>query len=537
MSLRTQLLLLQATIVLLATVLTGAIAASLQASAIREAYKDRLVGVAQSMARLPAVQSALENPNPSTVVQPIAEVIRKASDVTYVVVTDAAGIRLSHPDPARIGEKVSTDPSVPLSGKTYVGTQQGTLGESWRVKVPIFRTGTKTVIGTVSVGELESQLSADFLRTVPLLLLAMTGSAVIGVFGAAWVTSVVRRRIFRLEPAQIASLVEQQETMLHRIDEGIVTVDAAGTITLMNDAAARLLGADDLVGRRADEVLEPTLRAVLEHGEPQGELVLVGERVLIARSTGTTVDGAPVDATLLIRDHTELHSALRAMDGAQSATDGLRAQAHEFANTMHVVSWMLEFGEREEALAYLASVRGGGTIAGRAVELLGEPELAALVAVKTAQARELGIALEVVDATEGRAAIPKDLARDLVTVVGNVVDNAMEACGMGDRIRVTAELEEGEDAGSLVRLLIDDDGPGVAVVDRERVFVSGVSTKSAGAGEGHGRGIGLALVSRIAQRRGGRAVVDDSPLGGARLRIELPLASVARPASSAGAPA
>ncbi|HKT56819.1 MAG TPA: ATP-binding protein, partial [Microbacterium sp.] len=122
---------------------------------------------------------------------------------------------------------------------------------------------------------------------------------------------------------------------------------------------------------------------------------------------------------------------------------------------------------------------------------------------------------------------------DLVTVVGNVVDNAMEACGMGDRIRVTAEFEPGADAAGLVRLLIDDDGPGIAVAERARVFVSGVSTKSPGTGEGHGRGIGLALVSRIAQRHGGRASVDDSPLGGARLRIELPLASAPAPAAAA----
>lgn len=517
MSLRAQLLVLQALIVLVATVLTGTIAASLHATAIREAYKDRLIGVAQSMARLPAVVDALDDAEPASVVQPIAEVIRKASDVTYVVVTDADGIRLSHPDPARIGEKVSTDPSVPLGGQTYVGTQRGTLGESWRVKVPIFQPGTPRVIGTVSVGVLESQLNSDFLEGIPWLLLAMAGSAVVGVFGAAWVTSIVRRRIFRLEPAEIATLVEQQETMLHRIGEGVVTVGADGVISVVNDAAMRLLGRDDLVGRRADEVLEPTLLEVLHRGEPDGQLVLAGERVLIARSTGAHLDGTAVDATLLIRDHTELHAALREMDGEKSLTEGLRAQAHEFANTMHVVSWLVEFGDRDEALAYIASVTGGGTLAGGAAALLGEPELAALLAVKTAQARELGIALEVEDAA-GRPDLPRGLGPDLVTLVGNVVDNAIEACGAGDRILVRAERD-----GAALVLLVDDDGPGVPAADRERVFVSGVSTKTTDAAGPHRRGIGLALVQRVARRRGGTAVVAESPLGGARVRIELPL--------------
>jgi two-component system CitB family sensor kinase len=526
MSLRVQLVVLQALIVLVATVLTGAIAASLHATAIREAYKDRLIGVAQSMARLPAVVDALDDPEPASVVQPIAEVIRKASDVTYVVVTDADGIRLSHPDPARIGERVSTDPSIPLAGQTFVGTQRGTLGESWRVKVPIFQPGTHIVIGTVSVGVLESQLSSDFLEGVPWLLLAMAVSAVIGVFGAAWVTSIVRRRIFRLEPAEIATLVDQRETMLHRIGEGVVTVRADGVITVVNDAAERLLGRSDLVGHRADDVLEPTLLDVLHRGEPEGELVLVGERVLIARSTGARLDGAAVDATLLIRDHTELHAALREMDGAHSLTEGLRAQAHEFANTMHVVSWLLESGDRDEALDYIASVTGGGTMAGGRAELLGEPELAALLAVKTAQARELGITLEVDDATGG-ADLPKGIGHDLVTLVGNVVDNAMEACGMGDRIRVRAEQAAAPDGSPRLRLLVDDDGPGVPAADRERVFESGVSTKAVTASGPHRRGIGLALVQRVARRRGGSAVVEESPLGGARVRIELPLPAIA----------
>ena len=138
MSLRVQLLLLQAFIVCVATLITGTIAATLQERAIRDAYQDRMVAVAQSVARLPAILDALDDRDPAATVQPIAEVIREASDVTYVVVTDADGIRLSHPEPDRIGEPVSTDPGVPLSGEMYVGTQTGTLGESWRVKVPIF---------------------------------------------------------------------------------------------------------------------------------------------------------------------------------------------------------------------------------------------------------------------------------------------------------------------------------------------------------------------------------------------------------------
>ena len=143
----------------------------------RDAYKGRLIGVAESVAQLPSVINAFgtTSDQPATI-QPIAEVIRQASNVTYVVVTNRHGVRQSHPNPAEIGRPVSTDPSVPLSGEIYVGTQTGTLGESWRVKVPIFDDDGE-VMGQVSVGILESELRADFIGGLTGMLAALVVAA------------------------------------------------------------------------------------------------------------------------------------------------------------------------------------------------------------------------------------------------------------------------------------------------------------------------------------------------------------------------
>src|SRR5690606_4793973 len=142
------------------------------------------------------------------------------------------------------------------------------------------------------------------------------------------------------------------------------SVDHTGTIELVNDAAARLLDkpATDLIGLRAETVLDPILVDVLENGEPDGRLVLSGERILVARSTGSRHSGEDVAATLLIRDHTELHALMRRMDGAQSLAAGLRTQAHEFANAMHVVSGLIETGRTGEAREYIARRTPGGSI-------------------------------------------------------------------------------------------------------------------------------------------------------------------------------
>ena len=133
-SFRTRLLLLQTLIVLVSMVVAGFLVNQLQERQFRDAYRDRMIAVAQSIATLPAILDAYDTSDPSATIQPIAEVVRRASNVTYIVVTDDQGIRYSHTNPERIGEKVSTNPSIPLSGVMYVGTQTGTLGESWRVK-------------------------------------------------------------------------------------------------------------------------------------------------------------------------------------------------------------------------------------------------------------------------------------------------------------------------------------------------------------------------------------------------------------------
>lgn len=522
MTLRLQLLLLQALIVCVSTVATGVVAGTLQERVIRDNYQDRLQAVALSVARLPAITDAFQTDNPSAIIQPIAEVIREASDVTYVVVTDAEGIRFSHPEVDRIGERVSTDPSVPLSGEVYVGTQTGTLGTSWRVKVPIFD-ANEEVIGTVSVGILESQLTDDFLNQLGWLVLAMVASAILGVFGAAWVTAIIRRRIYRLEPGEIASLVGDRETMLHGLTEGVVTVDKHGSITLVNDAAEQLLArpAADLVGRPASEVLEGPLADILEQGEPDGQLVLAGERVLVARSTGASLDDHPVGATLLLRDHTELHTLLRRLDGAQSLTDGLRAQAHEFANTMHVVSGLIEVGLGDEAREFIARTTPGGALGLEGdVDMLGDLELTALLGVKAAQARELGIELEVVqNGVDDQSTLPAKLRSDLLTILGNLIDNAIEASRVGDRVRVTLAQER-----ERVRAEVEDSGPGIPRHNRDRVFEAGVTTKNAtDAPDAPRRGIGLALVRRVVERRGGTIEISASELGGARFSLTVPV--------------
>ena len=517
MTLRTQLVLLQVVIVLAIVITVGLAAMLTQEKQIREASQERMIAVAQSVAQLPTVVEAYDDADPAVVIQPIAELIRDSSNVAYVVVTDDDGIRFSHPNPDRIGEQVSTDPSIPLSGEMYTGTQTGTLGESWRVKVPVFDEDG-TVMGQVSVGILESDLRADFMGDITGFLLALGGATVVGVVAATGVARIVRRRIFGLEPEEIRGLLETREATLHGIREGMLALDEDGRVSLCNDSAARLLGLSspaEATGRAASDLLDDLTLVIAEadaDDDPAQRLVLSGERVLLARAASVRVKGRRVGTVVTLMDRTELDHALRELAGAQSLAEGLRAQQHEFSNTLHTIGGLIELGEVDAARRVVERAGDGG-----ALNRLDAPtgvqdiELAAILLAKRARARELGVVLTVTDDSR----LPADSGGDdLSTVVGNLLDNALDAAGQGGHVSIALTQDDDHD----VHVVVEDDGPGVPLERRGDVFRLGFSTKP----DDRQRGYGLTIVARIVERRGGSIDLGPSPAGGARFTVRLP---------------
>ncbi len=523
MRLRTQLVLLQSAIMLVVILGTGVAAALIQERVLRDAYLDRMIGVAESVAQLPSVVDAYDDAEPSRVIQPLAESIRIASGMTYVVVTDRDGIRFSHPNPALIGERTSTEPTTAETGERFVGTQEGTLGVSWRAKVPVLGADGE-LLGQVSVGILESELQADWLDDIWVLGVCLAVAAVLGVVLATWAAAVVRRRIHGVEPDEIRAMLEIRDATLHGIGEGLVVLDEDARIALSNDAALRLLGrtGDDLVGVRIAEVLDAAVDPLLaDPGEQQ--LVLAGERVLVARADPVVVGGRTVGTVLILRDRTELDAALRDLAGAQGMTETLRAQQHEFANTLHTLGGLIELGESAAAMQVLARAGAGGALADEHATGVRELEVAALLLAKRAQAREHGVELAVREDALLRPA-PAGDAGDWVTVLGNLVDNAIDAAAAA--VEVGIDDRDGP-LGRAVEVTVDDDGAGVPEAERAAIFDLEVSTKAHASGLA--RGYGHTLVRRVVERLGGEVRVERSPLGGARFVATLP---VPAPASS-----
>src|SRR5258708_22073237 len=134
----------------------------------------------------------MDDPEPAKAIQPIAEAIRRSVGADFVVVANKDGIRYSHPNPANIGKRVSTDPTVTLAGDVYVGYQEGTLGRSLRANVPIVSNGV--VLGIVSVGFLDTQLAQKLGQPLPTMTLTVLLALALGIGGPVSLALRIRRQ-------------------------------------------------------------------------------------------------------------------------------------------------------------------------------------------------------------------------------------------------------------------------------------------------------------------------------------------------------
>ncbi|MGW6389985.1 ATP-binding protein [Streptomyces sp. NPDC055103] len=525
-----QVLLMQLAIATGVTVLaTGLFLAPLSAQLDDQAMR-RALAIAETTAS-PGLAADLTGTAPSArgPVQTEAERIRLSTGAEYVVVMDTRGVRWSHTDPAQIGRRVSTDPSAVLAGREVMEIDSGTLGRSARGKAPL-RDADGRIIGAVSVGIEYDSVRDRLLAAIPGLLAYAGGALAVGALAAYLISRRLQRQTHDLAFSDISALLAEREAMLHGIREGVVAIDRTGSVRLMNDEAQRLLGlGPEAAGRPLDEVLGQGRTADVLAGRVTGEdLVTVqGHRVLIANRMPTD-DGGAV-ATL--RDRTELERLGRELDSTRGLIDALRAQDHEHANRLHTLLGLLELDMHEEAVEFVTEVVGvHRATAEQVTEKVHDPLLAALLVGKATVAAERGVALRI----SPESLLPDRLVdpRELVTVVGNLVDNALDAVAgtPGARIEVAFRTE-----GRTVVLLVTDSGPGVPEERRELIFTEGWSTKEP---PPHGRrGLGLAFVRRLAERRGGTARAAGGPGGGAEFTVVLPDAlTEPQPGGTASAP-
>ena len=484
----------------------------------RSAAADKVIGVAEAVAYSPAVVKALGSSDPTAQLQPYAMATQAATGTTFIVIMAPDRTRYTHPTVSLIGQKFVGSVDEALRGGVVVEQYTGSLGPSVRTVVPVRATDGK-IIGLVSVGITTKVINKRLWRQAPVLAI-VTGAALLLAAAGAWLLSRrLRRQTHGLGPAEMTKMYEYYDGVLHAVREGLVVVDRDHRVTLVNDEGRRLLGMpEDAPADRplAELDLPAEAAALIASGrDTVDEPVLAGERVLVASQRQIRFEGRPLGTVLTLRDHTELRALTGELDSVRGLTAALQAQAHEAANRLHTVVTMVELGRTDEAVRLAtAELSLAQQLTDQVVGAVAEPALAALLLGKSSQASERGVELTVDDRSriDGEP-VPN---RDLLTVVGNLVDNALEAVAAAQRprrVRVLVRQEPGE-----VLVQVTDNGPGLTAEQAAAVFRRGWSTK-----QEPGHGVGLALVRQVAERYGGDCGIAPAEGGGAVFTIRLPV--------------
>lgn len=526
LSLARQLLLLQMLMVVLVVGTVGWVTTVQASQDFRTESERRLLGTADATASERVVRDALvvheEGP-----VGVRLERVRVAAGASYVVLVAVDGHVLATSVPGAEGPDLEVRADVGR-GASWVGEGARFGRDAVESQVAVFSDAQSArdygqeygveaneVIGYLVLGRDHPSRLEVIRNDIPHVLFYLALAAGIGVLGSLLIARRVKRQTLGLEPRDITELMEQREAMLHGVREGVVGVDMAGRVSFASGQADTLLGLRPPVRGRSLESLDiaPEAVAALCGAAPGADVVVaVGSRLLVLNTQPMQVRGRQTGWVTSMRDRTELLSLEQELAAAQAGTDTLRAQVHEFRNRLHAIAGMAELGKVDQVREFVHTVMDDldGRV-GQVSAQVEDPAVASLLVAKASRADERGIDFQLCDEAH-LGQHHAGLSADLVTVVGNLVDNAFDAVESGGRV----EVDLREDADRIV-VEVSDTGAGIADEDRARVFELGWTTKQGSDARSHG--FGLALTRMACRRHGGTVTIDHRE--GAVVRAEL----------------
>ncbi|MGV9536196.1 ATP-binding protein [Streptosporangium sandarakinum] len=515
-----ELLALQLVIVVVVLFAVGAISFAQSEATFDRVEGRRVTALAEQLSWNPLVRNQIDQPAPAEVLAPLVQSTLTESGVTSVAIADVGGRIVGSSDTTLLGTPLPL--SAPGAARTRGWSGYLSVGGNRELvaQVPVLGAEPKNHgrhLGTVMIGVAAPTAWQRLVGASSYLLVHLGVASALGVLGSWLLARRIKRQTLGMEPREIAGLAEHREAMLHGIAEGVVALDPHLRLTLVNDMGRTLL---DLPGHCVGMTLpalgvEGRLYDVLAGSEEaRDEIVIHRGRVLVMNRMSVVKDGRRLGSVTTLRDRTELAQLERELGSFRSSTELLRAQAHEFANQLHVISGLIQVDEHDEVVRYIRALRKHRESLDLALATrVRDNAVAALLTAKSALAAERRVELRLSGRTTLDRLDPVDAA-DVATVTGNLVDNAIEAavdaaCATGGEPEAWVEVELRQDASS-VEIVVRDSGPGVAPELAREVFTRGFTTKAALGGE---RGIGLALTQLVCRRRGGEVAVTNTADG------------------------
>ncbi|NUK00467.1 SpoIIE family protein phosphatase [Streptomyces lunaelactis] len=267
------------------------------------------VGVAETFAHSLGLREALKAPDPSKILQPLTEEMRKRAGVDFIVVMDTSGIRYTHPQPERIGKRFVGTIEPSLAGRVHTESVRGPLGQEIQAVVPVTSADGK-VVALVSAGLTVENVTGVVDRQLPVILGVSAAGLGLATVGTALITRRLQRQTHGLGPLEMTRMYEHHDAVLHAVREGVLITDADGRLVLANDEARRLLALPaDAEGRDIRRLpdLDKRVAGLLLSGRvATDEVLAAGDRLLVVNQRPTMPRGQPEGAVVTIRDSTEM---------------------------------------------------------------------------------------------------------------------------------------------------------------------------------------------------------------------------------------
>ena len=383
-------------------------------------------------------------------IQRYSEQVRLATGVEFIVIFDNHGKRLSHPNPAKIGLHIQgADESGALRGEEYISVSIGTLGESIRAFTPIFHDGRQ--VGAVVTGITTANAKTLTEARMTKMLGGISLVFLVGFLAIIIFSRKLKKTLLGMEPEEIALQNTISSTVLKSVREGVLVIDAAGRL-----------------------------------------------------------QGKVMGAVATFRDLSDMMELAEELTGAKKWIEALRVRAHNYRNTLHVINGLVKNQQYPELERYVEELRIADEVHnGRIARLIKDQVLAAFLQSKVARAAELGIELDVEPDSHADEIPDAPFRQALLSVVGNLLDNAMDAVSESEERCVRIRITSGQPIWSVE---VSDSGCGFKG-DPMQYFRKGVTTK----GEGHG--YGLYLVARAVHAYNGSIEIESNYPAGTVLKI------------------
>lgn len=490
----------------------------------QESVKDKALAVARTLADSPEIQHALLLPPTSGVIQPIASAVQKSNDLLFVVVTNMEGIRYSHPKEELINQHFIGEDIIPaLQGRENMAINHGKLAEALRLFTPVYDSQHKQ-IGVVAIGISLSEVALQISQSRWNIIWAALCAVLVGAIGTFLLVRAAKRILFGLEPYEISTLFEQRQAMLQSMKEGVIAVDDHTQVTLINRAARQLLHETDrqqAVNTDVDEMVAASgplisnLRDVLNNGVPRrDEEINFKGRILLCNTMPVRSNAVIIGAICTFRDKTEISQLMQRLDGMVSYVDALRERSHEFMNKLHVILGLLHmksYGKVEDYI--LNTANNYHTEIGSLLGKIKSPVIAGFLLSKMNRASDTGNHLLISDDCMLPDSGSEQQVATLITVLGNLIDNALDAFGPSADGEVSVLLHY---QNGFLACEVSDDGPGIVASQLESIFEKGFSSK------GDERGVGLYLVKQQTESLGGKIIVESEPGVYTQFFVQLP---------------